>query len=88
MNVPTITTVEHRFQTLAIDGNARTGVLQTAHGPIETPAFMAVGTAGAVKAMTADAVRATGGHCVLGNTYHLMPRWAVCIGSWTGRGLS
>jgi queuine tRNA-ribosyltransferase len=74
MNVPTITTVEHRFQTLAIDGNARTGVLQTAHGPIETPAFMAVGTAGAVKAMTADAVRATGGHCVLGNTYHLMLR--------------
>ena len=46
----------------------------TAHGPLETPAFMAVGTAGTVKAMTADAVRTTGCQCVLGNTYHLMLR--------------
>src|ERR1700712_4407257 len=74
MNVPTITTVEHRFQTLAIDGNARTGVLQTAHGRMQTPAFMPIGTAGTVKAMTADAVRTTGTQCVLGNTYHLMLR--------------
>ncbi len=55
-------------------GRARTGVLRTAHGPLETPAFMAVGTAGTVKAMTADAVRTTGCECVLGNTYHLMLR--------------
>lgn len=48
--------------------------MHTAHGPMETPAFMSVGTAGTVKAMTADAVRATGGQCVLGNTYHLMLR--------------
>jgi len=62
------------FQLVATDGPARTGVVHTAHGPLATPAFMAVGTAGTVKAMTADAVRATGGHCVLGNTYHLMLR--------------
>ena len=57
---------------LADDGLARAGVLHTAHGPIETPAFMAVGTAGTVKAMTAEAVRQTGTQCILGNTYHLM----------------
>src|SRR5207344_2697966 len=58
----------------ATDGAARTGVLQTAHGEVPTPAFMPVGTAGTVKAMTADAVRATGAAIVLGNTYHLMLR--------------
>jgi queuine tRNA-ribosyltransferase len=65
---------EFRFETPAFDGAARAGVLHTAHGPLETPAFMAVGTAGTVKAMPADAVRATGTQCVLGNTYHLMLR--------------
>ncbi len=57
-----------------------------------TPVFMPVGTAGTVKAMTADAVRATGARLVLGNTYHLMLRpgaervaaWAGCTASWTG----
>jgi len=58
----------------ATDGAARAGVLATAHGPVETPVFMPVGTAGTVKAMTADAVRATGARLVLGNTYHLMLR--------------
>jgi len=56
------------------DGSARAGMLHTAHGPVETPVFMPVGTAGTVKAMTADAVRATGATLVLGNTYHLMLR--------------
>jgi queuine tRNA-ribosyltransferase len=56
------------------DGAARAGVLHTAHGAVETPVFMPVGTAGTVKAMTADAVRATGARMVLGNTYHLMLR--------------
>ena len=56
------------------DGHARAGLLQTAHGDVPTPTFMAVGTAGTVKAMTADAVRATGAKIVLGNTYHLMLR--------------
>jgi queuine tRNA-ribosyltransferase len=49
-------------------------VLHTAHGDVPTPVFMPVGTAGTVKAMTADAVRATGARLVLGNTYHLMLR--------------
>jgi len=62
------------FQTQASDGLARAGVLQTAHGIIETPAFMTAATAGTVKAMTADAVRSTGCQCVLGNVYHLMLR--------------
>jgi queuine tRNA-ribosyltransferase len=60
--------------TIATDGDARAGVLHTAHGDVETPVFMPVGTAGTVKAMTADAVRATGARMVLGNTYHLMLR--------------
>ncbi len=63
-----------RFETLARDGGARRGRVLTAHGPVETPAFMPVGTAGTVKAMTADAVRATGARIILGNTYHLMLR--------------
>jgi queuine tRNA-ribosyltransferase len=59
---------------IATDGAARAGVLRTAHGEVATPVFMPVGTAGTVKAMTADAVRATGARLVLGNTYHLMLR--------------
>jgi len=59
---------------IATDGAARAGVLRTAHGDVETPVFMPVGTAGTVKAMTADQVRATGARLVLGNTYHLMLR--------------
>jgi queuine tRNA-ribosyltransferase len=66
------------FDVVATDttdhGTARAGIIQTAHGPIETPVFMPVGTAGTVKAMTADGVRATGAQIVLGNTYHLMLR--------------
>ena len=56
------------------DGAARAGMLHTAHGDVPTPTFMPVGTAGTVKAMTADAVRSTGAGLVLGNTYHLMLR--------------
>jgi queuine tRNA-ribosyltransferase len=59
---------------IASDGAARAGTLHTAHGDVPTPAFMPVGTAGTVKAMTADAVRSTGATIVLGNTYHLMLR--------------
>ncbi len=58
----------------ATDGPARAGLLTTGHGTVETPVFMPVGTAGTVKAMTADQVRATGACIVLGNTYHLMLR--------------
>lgn len=66
--------MEFGFTLDASDGMARAGTLHTAHGLVPTPTFMAVGTAGTVKAMTADAVRATGAKIVLGNTYHLMLR--------------
>ncbi|MDH3230112.1 MAG: tRNA guanosine(34) transglycosylase Tgt [Alphaproteobacteria bacterium] len=62
------------FDLLATDGRARRGRIHTAHGTVETPAFMPVGTAGTVKAMTPDAVRQTGAEIILGNTYHLMLR--------------
>ncbi|HEV7369539.1 tRNA guanosine(34) transglycosylase Tgt, partial [Arenibaculum sp.] len=62
------------FELLASDGAARRGRLTTAHGTVETPAFMPVGTVGTVKAMMPDSVRATGAEILLGNTYHLMLR--------------
>ncbi|TQF79860.1 tRNA guanosine(34) transglycosylase Tgt [Elioraea sp. Yellowstone] len=62
------------FTLAATDGMARAGTLHTAHGDVPTPVFMPVGTAGTVKAMTAEAVRSTGARMVLGNTYHLMLR--------------
>ena len=58
----------------AVDGAARTGVLKTARGDIRTPAFMPVGTAATVKALTVDQVRSAGADIILGNTYHLMLR--------------
>ena len=65
---------EFAFAVEATDGAARTGSLRTAHGVVRTPAFMPVGTAAAVKAMTPEAVAATGSEIVLANTYHLMLR--------------
>lgn len=62
------------FEVFATDGAARLGRLHTAHGPMDTPAFMPVGTAGTVKAMTPEAVASTGAQMILGNTYHLMLR--------------
>jgi queuine tRNA-ribosyltransferase len=62
------------FDLLAQDGQARRGLLHTAHGLINTPAFMPVGTAGTVKAMLPGSVAATGAEILLGNTYHLMLR--------------
>ncbi|TAJ73978.1 MAG: tRNA guanosine(34) transglycosylase Tgt [Phenylobacterium sp.] len=62
------------FTIAATDGKARTGVLATPRGEIRTPAFMPVGTAGTVKALTVDQVAATGADILLGNTYHLMLR--------------
>ncbi len=62
------------FSLNATDGPARTGLIATPRGDIRTPAFMPVGTAGTVKAMLIDHVRATGADIVLGNTYHLMLR--------------
>ncbi len=62
------------FTISATDGAARTGVLATPRGDIRTPAFMPVGTAGTVKALTIDQVAQTGADILLGNTYHLMLR--------------
>ena len=62
------------FTLEATDGDARSGRIETAHGEIHTPAFMPVGTAATVKAMTPEAVAATGAEIILANTYHLMLR--------------
>jgi len=62
------------FEVLARDGAARVGRLTTAHGVVETPVFMPVGTAATVKAMTPEGLAATGARILLGNTYHLMLR--------------
>ncbi|MDP6603348.1 MAG: tRNA guanosine(34) transglycosylase Tgt [Rhodospirillales bacterium] len=62
------------FAVSAEDGCARRGHLETAHGIVQTPAFMPVGTAATVKAMTSEAVAETGAGIVLANTYHLMLR--------------
>lgn len=53
---------------------ARVGTIQTAHGPIETPVFMPVGTRGAVKTLTTEQVKGLDAKIILGNTYHLMLR--------------
>jgi queuine tRNA-ribosyltransferase len=63
-----------RFELLAEDGLARAGRLHTAHGVIETPVFMPVGTQASVKSQSPDEVAATGARIVLANTYHLMLR--------------
>jgi queuine tRNA-ribosyltransferase len=65
---------EFRFELLAQDGAARTGLIHTPRGEIRTPAFMPVGTAATVKAMMPQSVRETGADILLGNTYHLMLR--------------
>ena len=62
------------FKLLKSTPIGRLGILKTAHGEIQTPAFMPVGTAATVKAMTPDAVLATGAEIILANTYHLMLR--------------
>jgi queuine tRNA-ribosyltransferase len=64
----------NHFELLATDGEARTGRITTPHGVVQTPAFMPVGTAGAMKGMLWREVRDAGADIVLGNTYHLMLR--------------
>ena len=59
------------FEVHATDGAARAATLHTAHGPIETPAFMPVGTKASVKAMLPSELEQIGAQVVLGNTYHL-----------------
>ena len=67
-------TVANHFTLLGQDGAARTGVLSTPHGEVRTPAFMPVGTLGAMKGIHWREVRDAGADIVLGNTYHLMLR--------------
>ncbi len=67
------------FELLATDGAARRGRLTLAHGTLETPAFMPVGTYGTVKAMTAEELEGLGAEIILGNTFHLMLRPGVDI---------
>ena len=62
------------FSVAAVDGAARTGRIQTAHGVIDTPAFMPVGTRAAVKAMAPDELWSMGYRMVLANAYHLAIR--------------
>src|SRR3979409_1522625 len=64
----------NHFELLTTDGQARLGQLTTPHGGVRTPAFMPVGTAGAMKGMHWREVRDAGADIVLGNTYHLMLR--------------
>src|SRR4051812_45474937 len=66
-----------RFELLKEDSSgtrARRGRIFTPHGPIETPIFMPVGTAGSVKALGPDDLLTSGAQIILGNTYHLMLR--------------
>jgi queuine tRNA-ribosyltransferase len=62
------------FRLEATSGRARAGRLETAHGSVETPVFMPVGTAGAVKAVTPRDLHEVGATIILANTYHLMLR--------------
>jgi queuine tRNA-ribosyltransferase len=70
MNFP----AQMQFELLASDGAARRGRITLAHGMVETPAFMPVGTYGTVKGMTPEEVRETGAQILLGNTFHLWLR--------------
>jgi len=64
----------NHFELVATDGAARTGKLTTPHGVVRTPAFMPIGSAGAMKGLHWREVRDAGTDIVLGNTYHLMLR--------------
>ncbi|RUO63410.1 tRNA-guanine transglycosylase [Pseudidiomarina planktonica] len=68
-----------KFELLATDGRARRGRMTFARGTVETPAFMPVGTAGTVKGMSPEEVKATGAEICLGNTFHLMLRPGTSI---------
>jgi queuine tRNA-ribosyltransferase len=59
------------FKILKQSGDARRGVLKTAHGDVQTPFFMTIGTVGAVKGLVPQEVRELGGEVILANTYHL-----------------
>jgi len=60
-----------RFEIRARDGRARAGTIHTAHGPIETPAFIPLATKGTVRGLESQEVAELGYQLILGNTYHL-----------------
>ncbi len=63
-----------QFSLITTDGAARRGTVSLAHGDVQTPAFMPVGTYGSVKALSPIEVREIGAHILLGNTFHLWLR--------------
>src|SRR5206468_11755184 len=65
------TTLFRSFRVTHTDGGARRGIMTTPHGVVETPAFMPVGTQGAVKGVTHRDLEALGTQILLSNTYHL-----------------
>ncbi len=64
-------TKQSTFELIAQEGEARAGVLRTAHGEVRTPVFMPVGTKASVKSVDPDELRALGAEIVLANSYHL-----------------
>src|ERR671926_1531487 len=66
--------IQFTFRVTHTDGGARRGILTTAHGDVETPAFMPVGTQGAVKGVTHRDLADAGADILLSNTYHLYLR--------------
>ncbi len=67
------------FELIAQDGKARLGKISTSRGPIDTPAFMPVGTQGTIKGVFTDDIIKTGTQIILGNTYHLLLRPGIDI---------
>ncbi|MDH3377457.1 MAG: tRNA guanosine(34) transglycosylase Tgt [Gammaproteobacteria bacterium] len=74
-----VTKILFTFDLLNTDGAARTGRLRFSRGTVATPTFMPVGTAGTVKSVTHEELRAVGAEMILGNTFHLMLRPGVDI---------
>lgn len=81
------------YELLKKDGRAKRGVLHTVHGDIQTPVFMNVGTAAAIKgAVSTEDLEQLKTQVELSNTYHLhvrpgdeiVKKWAVCINLWSG----
>ena len=76
--------MSRHFQLLAVDGSARAGALQTAHGLVQTPAFMPVATLASVKALAPDDLLSLGAGILLSNAYHLMLRPGIELVSGAG----
>jgi queuine tRNA-ribosyltransferase len=74
MTAPDPSASAFSFRLDATDGRARTGVFSTPHGRVEAPAFMPVGTLGAVKHVSPEELRDLGASMILANTYHLYLR--------------